>query len=136
MKNAAPRGQAAQIVVFPMEYQWFREASFQRKSWETWNFLKFRWFSWNSMKSHDFHEISRKSINYAEIAKFHLKYHYSYNVLRQGVENAWKVLKLQKNWKSLEITGKCWNMQNIMKLVKMAGICKNARKLWFGPIIH
>ena len=51
MKKAASRGQAAQIVVSPMVFQWFREASFQRKSWKhgiPWYFGDFHEISGNS----------------------------------------------------------------------------------------
>ena len=65
-ENAASRGQAAQIVVVPMVFQWFREAGFQRKSWKTWNFLKFRWFSWNSMKINSFIDFREKCCISAE----------------------------------------------------------------------
>ena len=35
MKNATSRGQAAQIIVFPMVFHWFREASFNENHKET-----------------------------------------------------------------------------------------------------
>ena len=54
-ENAAPRGQAAQIVVFPVGFQWFRDADFQWKSqkhiksFETYvGFMAFHEIQWKS----------------------------------------------------------------------------------------
>ena len=38
-----------------------------------------------------FHEFSWKSLKCAEMAPFYLKYHYAYNVLREGVKKSEKV---------------------------------------------
>ena len=90
--------------------------------------------------------VSKKSLKWQEIPKFHLKYHYSYKVLRQGMKREQKVQKVVKSAKRAKKCKKCSEVQKVAKSAKRAEKCKkcesheihqNSTKMdkefkWFG----
>ena len=73
------------------------------------------------------HKFSKKSLKWQEILKLHLKYHYSYKVLRQGVKRAQKVQKVVKSAKGAKKCKKCSEVQKVAKVQKERKSAKSVK---------